>query len=38
MRAVIVRQFGGPDQLPLAEAAEPVPGPGQVQVAVHAAG
>jgi len=38
MKAVIVRQFGGPDQLRLTEAVEPVPRPGQVQVAVHAAG
>jgi NADPH:quinone reductase len=38
MKAVIVSQFGGPEQLCLADAADPVPGPGQVRVAVHAAG
>jgi NADPH:quinone reductase len=38
MRAVVVSEFGGPDQLRLAETQDPVPGPGQVQIAVHAAG
>jgi NADPH:quinone reductase len=38
MRAVLVREFGGPEQLRLAEAADPVAGPGQVRIAVHAAG
>src|SRR5215475_9920293 len=38
MRAVIVREFGGPEQLRLAEVADPVPGPGQLLVIVHAAG
>jgi NADPH:quinone reductase len=38
MRAVLVREFGGPDQLRLDWAADPVPGPGQVRVAVRAAG
>jgi NADPH2:quinone reductase len=38
MRAVVVRQFGGPEQLKLAEVPDPVPGPGQVRVAVRAAG
>jgi NADPH2:quinone reductase len=38
MRAVVVRQFGGPEQLRLADVADPVPGPGQVLVTVHAAG
>ena len=38
MRAVLVSEFGGPEQLRLARAADPVPGPGQVRVAVHAAG
>ena len=38
MRAVVVREFGGPEQLRLAEVADPVPGPGQLLVAVHAAG
>ena len=38
MRAVIVSKFGGPEQLRLADVADPVPGQGQVRVAVHAAG
>lgn len=38
MRAAVVREFGGPEQLRLAEVADPVPGPGQVLVTVHAAG
>jgi len=38
MRAVVVREFGGPGQLRLAEVADLVPGPGQVLVTVHAAG
>lgn len=38
MKAVVVSEFGGPDQLRLADAADPVPGEGQVRVAVHAAG
>jgi NADPH2:quinone reductase len=38
MRAVLVSEFGGPEQLRLGQAADPVPGPGQVRVAVHAAG
>lgn len=38
MRAVVVSQFGGPEQLRLGEAPDPVAGPGQVRVAVHAAG
>ena len=38
MKAVVVREFGGPEQLRLAEIAGPVPGPGQVRVAVRAAG
>lgn len=38
MKAVIVSQFGGPDQLHLTEVADPVPGAGQVRIAVHAAG
>ena len=38
MRAIVVSEFGGAEQLRLAEAADPVPGPGQVRVAVHAAG
>ena len=38
MRAVLVGEFGGPEQLRPARAADPVPGPGQVRVAVRAAG
>jgi NADPH2:quinone reductase len=38
MRAVLVSEFGGPEQLHLGEAADPVAGPGQVRIAVHAAG
>src|SRR5262249_58694441 len=38
MRAVLLSEFGGPEQLRLGQAADPVPGPGQVRVAVHAAG
>jgi len=38
MRAVLVSEFGGPEQLQLSEAADPVAGPGQVRIAVHAAG
>lgn len=37
MRAVILREFGGPEQLRLAEAPDPVPGPGQVRISVHTA-
>jgi NADPH:quinone reductase-like Zn-dependent oxidoreductase len=38
MRAVLVSEFGGPEQLRLGQAADPVAGPGQVRVAVYAAG
>jgi NADPH:quinone reductase len=38
MRAVLVSEFGGPEQLRLAQVADPVAGPGQVRIAVHAAG
>ena len=38
MRAVLVSEFGGQEQLQLGQAADPVAGPGQVQIAVHAAG
>jgi len=38
MKAVVVTEFGGPDQLRLADVADPVPGEGQVRVTVHAAG
>ena len=38
MKAVIVSEFGGPEQLRLADAADPVAGEGQVRIGVHAAG
>ena len=38
MRAVILSEFGGPEQLRLAEATDPVPAPGQVRISVRAAG
>ncbi|MBO0773940.1 MAG: alcohol dehydrogenase catalytic domain-containing protein, partial [Actinobacteria bacterium] len=38
MRAVVVSEFGGPEQLRLGQVADPVPGPGEVRIAVHAAG
>lgn len=38
MRAVLLREFGGPEQLRLGEAPDPAAGPGQVRIAVHAAG
>jgi NADPH:quinone reductase len=38
MKAVIVTEFGGPEQLRLAEVPDPVPGPGQVRISVKAAG
>jgi NADPH:quinone reductase-like Zn-dependent oxidoreductase len=38
MRAVLVSEYGGPDQLRLGQAADPVAGPGQARIVVHAAG
>lgn len=38
MKAVVVRQYGGPDTVVVEEVPTPVPGPTQVRVAVHAAG
>ncbi|WP_045692793.1 NADP-dependent oxidoreductase [Streptomyces rubellomurinus] len=38
MRAVVVREFGGPEALELAEVARPEPGAGGVRVRVEAAG
>ena len=38
MKAIRVRQFGGPDVMTLAEIPDPVPQPQQVLVRVHAAG
>ncbi|MFE3192818.1 NADP-dependent oxidoreductase [Nocardia sp. NPDC059240] len=37
MRAVVIRSFGGPEVLEIAEVAMPVPGPGQVRIRVAAA-
>ena len=38
MRAVVIRSFGGPDVLKVAEVPVPTPGPGQVRIRVQAAG
>lgn len=38
MRAIVFDTFGGPDVLSLQEVAIPEPGPGQVRVAIYAAG
>lgn len=38
MRAVVVSEFGEPEQLVLAEVDDPIPGPGQVRIAVRMAG
>lgn len=38
MRAIVVRELGGPEAMVLAEQPDPVPGPGQVLVQVAAAG
>jgi NADPH2:quinone reductase len=38
LKAAIVSEFGGPEQLCIAEVSDPVPGAGQVRIAVHAAG
>ncbi|MCI0689095.1 MAG: NADP-dependent oxidoreductase, partial [Sporichthyaceae bacterium] len=38
MKAVVVHEFGGPERLVLEEVPDPTPGPGQVRVAVYAAG
>jgi len=38
LKAAIVSEFGGPEQLHLADVADPVPGAGQVRIGVHAAG
>jgi NADPH:quinone reductase-like Zn-dependent oxidoreductase len=37
MRAIVVDEFGGPEQLRAAEVATPVPGPGEVLVEIYAA-
>jgi NADPH2:quinone reductase len=38
MRAVLAREFGGPEVLKVEEVADPVPGPAQVLVSVRAVG
>ncbi len=38
MKAALFTEFGGPEVLHLAEVPDPVPGPGEVRVRVHAAG
>lgn len=38
MKAIRVRQFGGPEVLRLEDVPDPQPGPGQVVIEVHAAG
>jgi NADPH:quinone reductase len=38
MRAVIIERFGGPEMLTPTDLADPQAGPGQVRIAVHAAG
>ncbi|MFI8879413.1 zinc-binding dehydrogenase [Streptomyces sp. NPDC055243] len=38
MRAIRLHAFGGPENLRYEEVADPVPGPGQVRIAVEAAG
>ena len=37
MRAVVISSFGGPEVLELPEVPDPVPGPRQVRIALHAA-
>jgi NADPH2:quinone reductase len=38
MRAIVVREFGAPDVMKIESMPEPVPGPGQVTIRVHAVG
>jgi NADPH:quinone reductase-like Zn-dependent oxidoreductase len=38
MRALVVTENGGPDVLRVEERADPIPGPGEVRIAVRAAG
>jgi putative PIG3 family NAD(P)H quinone oxidoreductase len=36
MRAIVITRAGGPEVLVMSDVAEPVPGPGQIRVRVHA--
>ena len=38
MRAVLCKEWGGPERLTLGQVAPPVPGPGEVLISVAAAG
>ena len=38
MKAIQYSRFGGPEVLEVVELSEPRPGPGQIRIAVHAAG
>lgn len=38
MKAILAREFGGPDVLKLEDVPDPVAGPGQVRVRIHAVG
>src|SRR5512141_1856053 len=38
MKAIRVREFGGPEVMRLEEVPDPVPGKGEVAVRIHAAG
>jgi NADPH:quinone reductase len=38
MKAIVVREFGGPDVMTLADVPDPTPGPGQLLIRVHAVG
>jgi NADPH2:quinone reductase len=38
MKAMVVREFGGPDVMQLEEVHDPVAGPGQILIKVHAVG
>jgi NADPH:quinone reductase len=38
MKAIVVREFGGPDVMRMEDVPDPVPGPGQILINVHAVG